>query len=223
MNSEMHHDLYLRQPEMFEDKKNPKKVLKLNKAIFGLKHPGKEWYDKLTSVLVILGFEQCKHEPCLYKNNMNNHLVLVAIYVDDLLIGCADKTQVEAVKKLLSNKFPVTDNGPLHHYLGIEIEREGETGAITICHSQYILEILKEYGIENSKATATPLEANYQGGSTGISVGNWSSDVLSCNFTSRHPAFRFKTCTKELRSTSRTHAGCKTNLQISSWNSQLQN
>ena len=50
---------------------------------------------------------------------MNNHLILVAIYVDDQLIGCADKTQVEAVKKLMANKFPVTDDGPLHHYLGI--------------------------------------------------------------------------------------------------------
>ena len=106
--------LYLRQPAM---------VLKLNKPIYGLKRSGKEWYDKPTSVLVNLGFEQCKHEPCLYKSNINNHLVLGAIYVDDLSIGCADKTQVEAVKKLLSNKFAVTDNGPLHHHLGIDRKR----------------------------------------------------------------------------------------------------
>ena len=50
LNSEIHHDLYLRKPEMFEDER---KVLKLNKAIYGLK----EWYDKLTSVLVSIGFE----------------------------------------------------------------------------------------------------------------------------------------------------------------------
>ena len=61
------------------------------------------------------------------------------------------QNKVEAVKKLLSNKFPVTDSGPLQHYIGIEIS-----------HSQYILEMLKEYGMENSKAISTPLEVNYQ-------------------------------------------------------------
>ena len=84
---------------MFEAEKRPRKVLKLNKSIYDMKQSGKEWYDKLTSGLVSLGFEQCKHEPFLFKINMNNQLVLVAIYVVDLLIGCADKTQVEAVKK----------------------------------------------------------------------------------------------------------------------------
>ena len=81
----------------------------------------------------------------------------MAIYVDCLLIVCADKTQVETVKKLLSNMFPVTDSGPFNHYLGIEIE--GENRASTICHSQYILEILKEYGMENSKASNKRLKS----------------------------------------------------------------
>ena len=95
LNNEIHHDLYLRQPQMFKDVKSPRKVLKLNKAIYGLRQYGKEWYDKLTSVFVSLEFEQCKHVPCLYKSNINNHLVLVAIYVDDLLNGCAAKTQTK--------------------------------------------------------------------------------------------------------------------------------
>ena len=64
--------------------------------------------------------------------------MLVAIYVDDLLIGCADKTQVEAVKKLLSNELPVTDNGLLQNYLSMAIER----GRRNWCHPQCTLEIL---------------------------------------------------------------------------------
>ena len=74
----------------------------------------------------------------------------MAIYVDDLLIDCA-------VKQMMSNNFIIT----LQHYLGIEMKREGETGAITICHSQYILEMIKKYGMENNKDIATPVEANY--------------------------------------------------------------
>ena len=143
--------------------------------------------------------------------------MLVAIFVDDLLIGCADKTQVEAVKKLLSNKFPVTDNGPLHHYLGIEIEREGETGAITICHSQYILEMLKEYGMENSKATATPLEANYQVvcHETDCKKVDQYQSAIGALIHVQTSCIPFQNSHKETATSTRTHAGCKANLQIS--------
>ncbi|XP_046809510.1 secreted RxLR effector protein 161-like [Lucilia cuprina] len=98
---------------------------------------------------------------------MENELVLVTVYVDDLIIGCKNKNQVLAVKHLLANEFPVTDKGVLHHFLGIEIERVNETGTISICQSQYIKDLLQEYGMENCKAVATPLETNHQVNCTG--------------------------------------------------------
>ena len=53
LNSEIHHDLYLRQPEMFEEEMSPRKVLQFNKGTYGLKQSGKEWYDNLTSLLTL--------------------------------------------------------------------------------------------------------------------------------------------------------------------------
>lgn len=95
--------------------------------------------------------------------SFNNQLVIVSVYVDDdLVIGCKEEAQVLKVKKLLGKNFPATDKGPLHHYLGIEIEREGDTGTITMSQSQYIKDLLKVYGMGNCKPIATPLEANHQ-------------------------------------------------------------
>lgn len=162
LNSDLHHEIYIRQPEKFVSRKYPNKVLKLHKALYGLKQSGREWYGRLDQVLKSIGFERSENDPCLYKATMNDTLVLVAVYVDDLLIGCADESQVMLVKKLISEEFPVTDKGLLHHYLGIEIERDGVTGPIKICQPQYIKELLKEYGMQDCKPVATPLEANHQ-------------------------------------------------------------
>jgi len=44
----------------------------------------------------------------------------------------------------------------------MEIERNGEKGSVTIGHKQYIDGLLREYGMENCKPNATPLEVGYQ-------------------------------------------------------------
>jgi hypothetical protein len=48
-------------------------------------------------------------------------LLLLVLYVDDLLIiGCSTSTIV-AVKRILHDRFLMTDMGPLHFFLGLEI------------------------------------------------------------------------------------------------------
>ena len=118
LNSDLHHEVYLKQPDCYIDQHCPHKVLKLKKAIYGLKQSGLEWYKKLNYVLTQMGFEQGKYEACFYKATKNNQLVIVAVYVDDLINGCKDLSQVVLVKKQLSENVALTDKSRLHHYLG---------------------------------------------------------------------------------------------------------
>ena len=77
LNSNLQDEIYMKQPENFIDKNAPNKVLRLHKAIYGLKQSGKEWNTKLDGVLRKIGFDSCKNEPCLYKAMINNNLVLL--------------------------------------------------------------------------------------------------------------------------------------------------
>lgn len=62
----------------------------------------------------------------------------------------------------IADEFDVTDGGQLNHFLGMEIDREGETGNINVGHEQYIENFLREYGMQNCKPNAIPLEAGFQ-------------------------------------------------------------
>ena len=83
------------------------------------------------------------------------------VYVDDLLIGSADLSTVNEIKEKLAIKFPVTAKGKLHHYLVIEVERDGDLGSMQICHSQYIQALFNEYGMASYKPISTPLDAKF--------------------------------------------------------------
>ncbi|KAL5520686.1 hypothetical protein ACEPAF_2688 [Sanghuangporus sanghuang] len=56
LNGEMEHDVYMNQPEGFEDYFGPGFVLKLIKSIYGLKQAGHQWHKKLDSVMKSMGF-----------------------------------------------------------------------------------------------------------------------------------------------------------------------
>ena len=62
LNGELKEEVYMRQPEGFEEK-TPEWVWRLRKSLYGLKQAGRCWHEKLHSVLSKLGFERlsCEH------------------------------------------------------------------------------------------------------------------------------------------------------------------
>ena len=65
LNAELKEEVYMRQPEGFEEK-TPDWVWRLRKSLYGLKQAGRCWHEKLHSVLSKLGFERlsCEHVNC---------------------------------------------------------------------------------------------------------------------------------------------------------------
>lgn len=162
LNGDLHEEIYMQQPEGFKDESNPNKVLKLQKSLYGLKQAGREWNAKLNEVLCKIGFDRCKNEPCLYKMTRNNNLIIIAVYVDDIIVGCKDKNEISNIKSRIACEFEITDKGLLEHFLGMEVIRDGETGEIKLSQELYINEMLEEYGMENCKPSSVPLSPGFQ-------------------------------------------------------------
>ncbi len=85
-------------------------------------------------------------------------IIVIVIYVDDLIITGDNDANIFDLKKLLKQKFEMTDLGELHYFLGIEIIQSPK--GIWLLQRQYAFNILSEYGMTSCKPILIPLEQN---------------------------------------------------------------
>ena len=73
-----------------------------------------------------LKFVKCTKEPALYRRQDKEHLLLVAVYVDDLLVTGTSLELIIEFKRGMSARFEMSDLGKLTYYLGIEVDQHAE-------------------------------------------------------------------------------------------------
>ena len=78
------------QPLGFETHDRKNHVCKLKKALYGLNHALRTWYDRIDSFLTSLGFTKSKADSNLYYKVEEGNLVILILYVDDLFVTGED-------------------------------------------------------------------------------------------------------------------------------------
>jgi Reverse transcriptase (RNA-dependent DNA polymerase) len=83
--------------------------------------------------------------------------VIIAIYVDDLLIISNSSAAVAKVKLDLQSRFEMTDLGDTKWILGIEVTRDRRRRTLKLSQRRYILDILERHGMSDSRPMSTPM------------------------------------------------------------------
>lgn len=150
-------DVYVSQPEGFVVKGKESKVYKLNKALYGLRQAPRAWNVKLNAVLCELKFNRCLKEPSLYRRRKRGHILVVAVYVNDLLVTGSSLEMIVDFKRNMGTKFDMTDLGRLSYYLGIEVRQQ--QGCIVLSQEKYARKIIEDAGMKGCNATHIPMDA----------------------------------------------------------------
>ncbi|KAG7552453.1 Integrase catalytic core [Arabidopsis thaliana x Arabidopsis arenosa] len=158
LHGELKETVYVKQPEGFVIEGDEDKVYKLNKALYGLKQAPRAWNNKLNQILMELKFVKCSKEPSLYRKEEDKQLLVVAVYVDDLLVTGSSLGVIFDFKRRMSEKFEMSDLGKLTYYLGIEVVQH-ESG-IMLRQERYASKILAETKMEECNAVHIPMTAN---------------------------------------------------------------
>ena len=66
---------------------------------------------------------------------MVDSLLLLVLYVDDLLISSCLNLVIVVVKRILHDRFLMTNMGLLHFFLGLKISQD--VSRIKLCHAKY--------------------------------------------------------------------------------------
>ncbi|GKD02575.1 putative RNA-directed DNA polymerase [Tanacetum coccineum] len=157
LNEKLIEDVFMAQPEGFEYAKYPKRVCRLQKAIYGLKQASRSWnlcfHEKVTQ----FRFSRSEDESCIYVKVSGNVIVFLVLYVDDILLIENDIPTLQSVKDWLGKCFTMKDLGDASYILGIKIYKDRTKRLIGLSQDTYLDKILKRFKMENSKKGNLPL------------------------------------------------------------------
>ena len=159
LNGELKEEVYMKQPEGYVVKGKEGLVCKLKKSIYGLKQSPRCWNSVLDDYLKKLRFVQAAGDPCLYMAS-EGEMLLIAIYVDDILLAGKSITRLNTVKQALSQKFQVKDMGELSYFLGVKVIQDHNAGSVWIGQQSYTQSILRKFGMEDAKTIQTPVDSS---------------------------------------------------------------
>ncbi len=95
----------MKQPEGNVDADRPTHVCKLGKALYGLKQSPRLWHKKIDDYLIrTLQFATTTGDPCMYLRRRPDSILIIALYVNDLLIAGNDMSAMSWIKGELSKR-----------------------------------------------------------------------------------------------------------------------
>ena len=91
LHGDLANDIYIDCPEGIKNVNNSVDCLKLEKYIYGLVQAARQFFRKSKEVLLKLGFEMNKADPCLLIKKNEKGVIFVVLYVNDCL--CVGRKQ----------------------------------------------------------------------------------------------------------------------------------
>lgn len=157
LNGDLEETIYMVQPKGFEDPQFPSYVCKLHKSIYGLKQAPCVWYDKLRLYLLSLGFKRSTSDFSLFYKNSGDHILLLLVYVDDILVTGDSPVAIKEVIQQLDSQFALKTLGEVNYFLGIEITKS--EGHFYLSQSQYIYELLDRNNLVDCNSAVIPMSS----------------------------------------------------------------
>ncbi|GJX69082.1 retrovirus-related pol polyprotein from transposon TNT 1-94 [Tanacetum coccineum] len=91
----------------------------------------------------------------LFTKKSKSHLIIVQVYVDGIIFGSTSQNLCDDFAKIMHDEFEMSMIGELNFFFGLQI-KQMEDG-IFFNQSKHIKEMLKKFGLEDSKPTKTPM------------------------------------------------------------------
>ncbi|KAL0393252.1 UNVERIFIED_CONTAM: Retrovirus-related Pol polyprotein from transposon RE1 [Sesamum radiatum] len=156
---DLNETVYMEQPPGYVAQgEKQRMVCKLKKAIYGLKQSPRAWFDKSSRIIGEFGFSRCQADHSVFVQTTKTGMVVLAVYVDDILITGSDIDRIEEAKTYLQKHFVTKDLGRPRYFLGIEIAHSKH--GVSLSQGKYACDLLQEAGLLGTKPVDTPMDSN---------------------------------------------------------------
>nr|CAD41085.2 OSJNBb0011N17.2 [Oryza sativa Japonica Group] len=160
LHGDLQEEVYMEIPPGFATLQTKGKVLRLKKSLYGLKQSPRAWFDRFRRAMCAMGYKQCNGDHTVFYHHSGDHITILAVYVDDMIITGNDCSEITRLKQNLSKEFEVKDLGQLKYFLGIEIARSPR--GIVLSQRKYALDLLSDTGMLGCRPASTPVDQNHK-------------------------------------------------------------
>ncbi|KAL3846133.1 hypothetical protein ACJIZ3_003536 [Penstemon smallii] len=163
LHGDLEEEIYMLQPEGFEEKEKENLVWRLNKSLYGLKEAPRCWYKRFDSFIMSLRYNRLSSDPCAYYKRFGiGNFIILLLYVDDMLVAGPNKDRIKELKAQLAREFEMKDLGPANKILGMQIYRDRNNRKIWLSQQNYLKKILRRFNMQDCKPISTPLPINFK-------------------------------------------------------------
>jgi Reverse transcriptase (RNA-dependent DNA polymerase) len=106
--------------------------------------------------MVGMGYQQINVDHIVFFKREGDHIMMLAVYVDDMIITGDDEDEIARLKVRLRKEFEMKDLGHLKYFLGIEVTRGSKE--IILSQRKYVLDLLKEMSMLDYKPATTLID-----------------------------------------------------------------
>lgn len=126
-------------------------------SLYGLKQSGNQWNKCLNNFLIEkLGFTRLSSESCISVKGSGKEMIILAVYVDDILLFSSDITKIKAVKSAINIEFEIDDIGECRKVIGMNVDCEHNISRI---NQKTLIEKLLFDAKVDEYSKSSPLEA----------------------------------------------------------------
>ncbi len=138
-------------------------IVKLKKALYGCVESAKLWYDLLAGRIIAYGLKRCTIDECVFRleDAEGNVLMIVALYVDDLIITSKDQSLIDEFNVFLRKEFKtITENvGDKQNYLGMTFNIDRVKKQVEVTMEKYVEDVI-DMSSHLSGCAKTPATSN---------------------------------------------------------------
>ncbi|XP_070051729.1 uncharacterized protein [Nicotiana tomentosiformis] len=131
-------------------------VCKLKKSLYGLRQASRQWFFKLSEALLSKGYISSLNDYSLFTKSTSDSLVVLAVYVDDILLAKNDLSEMQSLKSYLDATFKIKDLGLVHYFLGLEISLHPQ--GYIMSQQKFTSDLLYEFNCQHFSSVLTPLD-----------------------------------------------------------------
>lgn len=103
-----------------------------------------------------LGFKQSISDPSLFVLCSGADLAYLLLYVDDIFLTASSSSLLQRIITRLNLEFEMSDQGLLHHFLGITVKRD--VSGLLLHQHKYAAEILHRANMSYCNPCLTPID-----------------------------------------------------------------